>query len=334
MATYKMIGRVDTVDQDFIIERTGSTTSGPHTINVDDGAWYLVGRDVADVTSGTSGTTINVSSGHDYEAGDVVDVWDVSADASLGTRTVESVTATTIVVDSAITVATGDLVYEDGDLLGHLTARCVSQDTTNLAEVRWTIDSDGLVTITLGEASDSLVVTWDDAGSNTATEIRDWLRFTDDDTSTTATGTAGETATRVAYGSYYPSKSIRSDLEMLQGVASQASSDTGLLDTVTLATVDRVMLSLRYQGPPRASTWNEYETLRDFWTDVVNEGVEFRYYPDTSTTLAPYSRVTNPYGWDEYVVRLPAEFNPHAGRLQANFRSWFDLQWQAHKYVP
>lgn len=247
--------------------------------------------------------TVQVTSGDSdrFNVGDTVDLYDVSADTPIVTGAViQSKTATTIVLDSAVTTENNDRMYLTGSLFGNLEARLAATDTANNSErILIQPDSSDATLADLYYASATGTLTLD---SYTADVLR---VSTSESLSTSGTVVSG----RSVLGSFAPSKTIVDDRPKKMRPGFSSVSDDGTFRKLTIAQQTRHILEARYRGGPRATDWSEIHAWEDM-CDLLDAGYKFRLYRDTDTTTAVYARKTNPYGWQEWHVERGAEFEP------------------------
>lgn len=264
-------------------------------------AWFGVDPTKCGITSASA--TVQVSSGSQFNAGDTVDIYDISGSTFIVQgATVVSSTSTTVVIDSSVTTASGDVLYLTGDLAGTLEALLASTDIANASDdirVRAAAADSTLADIYY-ESAITGTLTLDAYTANV-------LRFS---TSTALADTKGsDVSERSVLGSFEPSKTIIDDRPKKMRPGFSHVADDGTFRKLTIAQQVRHILEVRYRGGPRATDWSEIHAWEDL-CDLLDAGYKFRLYRDTDTTTAVYARKTNPYGWQEWHVESGAEFEP------------------------
>lgn len=255
------------------------------------------------ITSAATSATLTCSAGHGLVAGDVVTVWDISAAAALVTgAVVQSVTATTVVIDSSITVAVGDRVYAENDVLGLWESRLADADTANGSDnVRVAMSTTtGLVSMSMSTGTST--VTWGAGG----TTFRDLARYSG---STLALSTSAQTGARAHFGGFYPSKAVVDERDPTRRIRQvYEGDDDQSVRIFSVAKKRRLLVRVRFLGTPRDTTWNERDDFEDF-VDHVAQGYPLRLYPDR-TVFEAYVRNTTPYGYETWVTLRPDGFDP------------------------
>lgn len=263
-------------------------------------AWFGIAPTKTGVTAASA--TVNVDSGSQFNAGDLVDVYDVSADAFLVQgAVVQSVTASTVVIDQSVTTAAGDVLYLSGDLCGTLEALLAATDVANdSSSFRVRPYTDATLADVYYQGGFTGVLTLD---AYTA----DVLRLSTSVSVGDASG--GDTSERSVLGSFAPSKTILEDLPRKRRIGNTYVSDNGTFRRITIAQQVRHLLEVSYRGGPRATDWSEIHAWEAF-LELVDQGYKFRLYRDTTTTTAAYAQKTNPYGWQEWHVENGGAFEP------------------------
>lgn len=220
---------------------------------------------------------------------------------------------------STRTVALDDGNYywaDDGeadDLLDHINTE-VQAAGAELANFDVMISTSGLIGMKMGTGQ-TATVTWDPAGSASATTLRDWMRYSGATTGLTASYTYGA---RCAAYAYYPAKAVVEDLPVKVEQKSVSVADDGTAEVHHYGQHIRRICQLRFAGAPEASTWTEHYALEDFWDDVFRIGRPFRWYRDL-TEDRPWVRYDTPTGYRTWMLLAPNDWEPIP--LQAG---WYD----------
>jgi len=124
------------------------------------------------------------------------------------------------------------------------------------------------------------------------------------------------------------------DLEEPEALVARAETDERVYTSVYGSRVRR-NVQLYFTGFPRSSTpGEEYYGLRGLFDEVLAQGRQFRYYPDTSvTTLAylPTLPATRPWGYQVYTHDSPQVFNA-APRVPNWYQHWaLACSWRAEE---
>lgn len=303
----KFTGRLTVDTQSVTVERVDAGASGnpAASVSLANGDYYILGRTAGIVNGAQTDTDITVDAGHDLVVGDVVTVYDVSGDTALATaRTITASSATEVSISgAAVTVATGDRIYVEADLLSELFAKMSGEHNGDFGTLYASIDSTGIVTLaTTGTVEIDLQ--WD------TDDLQTWLRYsTDLDTAESATidATAQQAERTHAFG-FYPSKLNIEDKPSTRAQRSISVATDGTQETIYLAKQERLLLTVRYNGGPRSYTWREIHAFDDFWSRAV-QGIPFRYYASSSQER-PYQVKVYPYGWKTYTLESPETWEP------------------------
>lgn len=264
-------------------------------------AHFGIGAAILDNNTTTSTLSLFESLGLNFNAGDVVALYDTSADTFLSTSaTVVSSTSSTVTLDASFTTSRYDRIYLVGDLLGTIEALLAATDTAN---------NSAFVKLRPSSSDATLADAYYTTGSGVLTldaYTADVLRMGTSESLSTSGTVVSE---RSVLGSFAPSKTIIDDRPKKMRPGFSHVADDGTFRKLTIAQQVRHILEVRYRGGPRATDWSEIHAWEDL-CDLLDAGYKFRLYRDTDTTTAVYARKTNPYGWQEWHVESGAEFEP------------------------
>lgn len=297
----RFLGRISAVGFSATVERTdGGHASGPHTLSLPDGEYYLIGQGIGVVSGASSGTTITMAAGHPFAVGDRVSVYDVSGSAYLlDSSEINSISATSIRISDSVSVAIGDLVCAAPDLLGQLEMLSYAADPTELAGIlSWDLTSEGVAEVSTSSAVATVFV-------NPDADI-DAILYT-----TSATVSLGSplSGTREARYAWYPGYTAQDELPRWLPQRSQTVSDSGRVETHHYSTRERVEIRQLHSGSPWGSSYDEWTALESWWTDVVAPGRPVRWYRDSSE-LDPYAAVSEPSGYRVGTIVSPTIREP------------------------
>jgi len=304
----KLLGRIRLVDQQITVERTDATDpSGPHTIDIPNGEYFVLGRGFGRVTVGGTGTSITLASGHGLEVGDVVAVRDVSGGVwTTTTATVTASTALSVKLDGSITVQVNDIIVVAADLLGVILAVSIEPDVGAMAYLGAEVSSAGIVSFTSSNASAEYEITFD------TSELQSILRFEDDLTaanSTLITSAASQAGDRMCGYTMFLSRVLVEELPVSLPQKSVSIADSNRVETHHYATRTQLQAEVVYEGGPHASNWEEYHAVDDFWDDVIGPGRPIRLYRSVDENQA-WVRITNPDGYRTWVCVGPKNHSP------------------------
>lgn len=234
--------------------------------------------------------------------GEQIEIYDISADDVLATAlTVTGQSGSGVFLDANVQAGANDRAYPVGSIQGALEGRMAASDTGAGSDTSYIVtNTDGTfhfltdsgATISFGNAMLQSIFRVNSANK---------IAF-DDDPSTFA-------SERAFLGFFRPSKAIVLDLPRKARSGKTYVSDAGKFVKLALPQIVRHDLTVRYRGGPRTSSWMEIHDWEDL-CDLMDAGYRIRYYPDTSASIAPFARQSNPYGWQEWYVEDGAAFMP------------------------
>jgi hypothetical protein len=175
------------------------------------------------------------------------------------------------------------------------------------------IEADGRFKITRAGGGTSKVIWFDSGEGIDNTWLRDALGFSGD--------TADGTTTAPRYSPYRLDITgiAVDDMERPSRIGMQAETDTGLY-TLQHGIKRYRNITIPLRGYPRGIELSDYIAADDFASFSVLPGLAFRYYPDTSVTLAVYNRATNPFGYQVYSA-ISTGFEP-SQRGSDSYDAW------------
>lgn len=293
-----LAGYIPFDDTDFTSNTDGS---GDVVVTLPAGLYFPAPYERVCILQPGTGATVSTFAGT-IAVGEVVEIYDISADAVLYTGlTVTAVGSGTITLDQSVTVGGYDRLYPVGGLQGNIEARIAASDIPAGSDTTYLYTpSDGVLYF----ATDSgATIAWDDP------YLARVLRFDEDTTLSFDDAPSTAPAERSVLGWFKPSRAIVEDLPRKRRNGQTYVSDAGTFRKLVLPRITRHALTVRYRGGPRATDWSEIHAWEDL-CELLEAGYKFRWYVDVDTTLAPYARKTNPYGWEEWHVEDGAEFEP------------------------
>jgi hypothetical protein len=221
-----------------------------------------------------------------------------------------------------VVIALDDDDYFPDELAAEIQSKVIASHA-NYANFLCSVStSTGIFSMVLG-AGETALIAWD----SDSTILRDWMRYSGVSTSLSDVPNLGSRVHKVGV---YLAHTAEEDLFLRDAPSTQTRTDNGQVNTVAYATRAEHRIGILFQGPPRQTSYTEYDAVEEFFIDHLQLGRRYRFYPDRTVTTV-FAKVSNPFGYHTLVGDLPIEFDPSP--VKTGWYQWFRHDWRSFVYV-